>query len=848
MKKIKYNKGKYSGFKILSLILFLFFFSIEAYSGKIHFGIISAIKNKIKQMKTKRKEGSIQYRLTSNTRILRTETQQKLVKVEDQIYYFDKQATEIAELRAGDIFIGTMGNGYLRKVVSVRETADEYIVETTTATIVEAFEMLKIRFQKEITPEDVEAQTFKSLKLPRGVSVMPAVEIGKFRIVLERVIEVDSGEIKISGELTFTPTVELNIDMPEPGYFREFYFNIQIVQEAEIGVNASISTEENREIKIADFPLGTFPIGPIVIVPEYELKAGVEASISGDTGVRVRQKTTLSGGLSLDGPAWVGGMSWEPHFSFSKEFSLSQTTFTATAEIKGYIKPEISFKLYDILGPFVEGEGFLKGSVTTPLVHLPWDVSAGIGMNAGLKAEFDWWIGQWEATWEFDLFEKEWELLSGIMFNQQPEIVDISVNPSSVLPGESSIITCSASDSDGDTLTYSWNATGGLISGSGAEITWIAPSEEGTYTITCIVDDGYGGSGQESVNIVVQSVQEGAVKWEFPTGDCIASCPAIGSDGTIYFGSYDGKLYAVNPDGTKKWEFSTSSPIFSSPAIDADGTIYFGSWNGKLYAINPDGTEKWEFWTSSYIISSPAIGLDGTIYIGSNNGKFYAINPDGTKKWELLIGDIWSSPAIGPDGTIYIGNDRLYAINSDGTVKWEFLIGGMSSSPSIDLDGTIYVGSHSNRLYAINPDGTKKWELVVTSWIYLSSPAIGPDGTIYVASGDGRFYAVDPDGTKKWELLLDEDVRCSPLVGSNRTVYIGSCGGYFYAIDSVTGKEKWKILIGGISYASPTMDSNGMIYIGSDIGRLYAIESFDTLADTPWPKFRQNLKNTGRRE
>ena len=34
--------------------------------------------------------------------------------------------------------------------------------------------------------------------------------------------------------------------------------------------------------------------------------------------------------------------------------------------------------------------------------------------------------------------------------------------------------------------------------------------------------------------------------WEFKTGGGVWSSPAIGSDGTVYVGSDDGKLYAVN--------------------------------------------------------------------------------------------------------------------------------------------------------------------------------------------------------------------------------------------------------------------------------------------------------------
>ena len=116
-------------------------------------------------------------------------------------------------------------------------------------------------------------------------------------------------------------------------------------------------------------------------------------------------------------------------------------------------------------------------------------------------------------------------------------------------------------------------------------------------------------------------------KWEFATGSDLWSNPAIGSDGTIYIGSLDDKVYAINPDGSKKWEFLTGGDVGSSPAIGSDGTIYIGSWDNKVYAINPDGSKKWEFATRGYV-SSPAIGSDGTIYVGSSDNKLYAIRSD----------------------------------------------------------------------------------------------------------------------------------------------------------------------------------------------------------------------------
>ena len=131
-----------------------------------------------------------------------------------------------------------------------------------------------------------------------------------------------------------------------------------------------------------------------------------------------------------------------------------------------------------------------------------------------------------------------------------------------------------------------------------------------------------------------------------------------------------------NNNGTLKWKFKTGYPIHSSPAIASDGTIYVGSEDDYLYAINPEGTPKWKFKTAYVVSASPAIASDGTIYVASEDDYLYAINPDGTLKWKYGAGDeIYSSPTIGLDGTIYVvakDGYYLYAINSNGTLQWKF--------------------------------------------------------------------------------------------------------------------------------------------------------------------------------
>ena len=316
------------------------------------------------------------------------------------------------------------------------------------------------------------------------------------------------------------------------------------------------------------------------------------------------------------------------------------------------------------------------------------------------------------------------------------------------------------------------------------------------------------------------------LKWKFDTGDWVRSSPAIGLDGTIYVGSHNMFLYAINSDGSPKWSYETGGEVH--PGIGPDGTIYVGSWdsNGNFYAIEPDGSLKWTYPTGGNISSSPLFLNDGTILIGRDN--LFALNPDGTLNWSSPpIGINESSPALGPDGTLYVGSyndNHLYAINDDGTLKWSFLTGGsIPSSPSIAVDGTIYVGSWDHYLYAVNSDGTEKWKFG-TGDVVRSSPSIGSDGTIYFGSYDGYLYAVNPNGTQKWKSQWSNLVYNSPAIDSNDIIYYGSLDDYIYALNPDDGSIIWSYLTaGGIDYSCPAISSDGTLYIGSCDGNLYAI-------------------------
>jgi len=88
--------------------------------------------------------------------------------------------------------------------------------------------------------------------------------------------------------------------------------------------------------------------------------------------------------------------------------------------------------------------------------------------------------------------------------NNHPVISKLSAEKDSVAPSDSSKVACIASDPDGDSLTYTWSATGGTFSGTGSVVTWTAPRTPGTYAITVNVTDGKAGEATMQLTIDVQ--------------------------------------------------------------------------------------------------------------------------------------------------------------------------------------------------------------------------------------------------------------------------------------------------------------------------------------------------------
>jgi outer membrane protein assembly factor BamB len=340
------------------------------------------------------------------------------------------------------------------------------------------------------------------------------------------------------------------------------------------------------------------------------------------------------------------------------------------------------------------------------------------------------------------------------------------------------------------------------------------------------------------------------LQWRVRTDGDVISSPTV-EGGTVYVGSGDGRLYAIDlTRGTVRWRFDAGSPIPSSPAVGG-GAVYAATRDGHVVAVDaetgalrwrkatgPDLPFPWGHESGDIYISSPALA-GATLLYGAGDGRVYAVDArTGRARWHAATaGRVRSSPAT--DGQrVYVGSadGRVYAFDlATGARRWTFDTEGtrlessrygfdrrtVQASPAVS-GGVVYVGARDGFLYAIDAEsGKERWRVDhKVSWVN-TSPAVR-DGIVYAGSSDAQFVqAVDgATGQERWRAKAGV-TWSSPAVTAD-IVYAGDGAGRLNAFDRATGKALWSFRTGSQVYSSPT-PAGDLVIIGSTDGCVYAI-------------------------
>ena len=344
-------------------------------------------------------------------------------------------------------------------------------------------------------------------------------------------------------------------------------------------------------------------------------------------------------------------------------------------------------------------------------------------------------------------------------------------------------------------------------------------------------------------------------------------------------------VVALRPDdGGVHWSFGGGvglGAVNGTPAIGAgtagNARVYVAAQDGGVFAINSDGGEAWHYYTGDTLNVGPAVVspsvnplTDQVIVTGAlATSQIDSIAAGPTAGTALLLGNAAvadankSSAPLVLGGTVYFGNAsqlESHSLSALGALGAAATAGATAVYQEVITDGTSLFAwrSIATGLTSRDPALAFNWNATVTP---TGAGAVALDGRILVSLTGGPVNLFDPNtGAKSLLLTLGASGK-APLVGwdgmaTHEHFYFPSSTAGTYAYDS-SGNLLWYENPNGATYRAFSMDcsrrlfgasnsANGALLLNGNKSLVYALITDDRgLADTPWPSYRLDARNSG---
>ncbi len=297
--------------------------------------------------------------------------------------------------------------------------------------------------------------------------------------------------------------------------------------------------------------------------------------------------------------------------------------------------------------------------------------------------------------------------------NRAPSVT-ASCSPCAVASGRTVTLTASASDPDGDSLSYAWSISRGSVANSGSSsTTWVAPFTTGAVTATVTVTDSRGATAASSVSINVTAADRLLAGARLTSGQSIQS--PNGTYRLIYQG--DGNLVLYNT--------ATNAAVWFTGTSGTPGQVILQT-DGNFVVYNSASAALWYTGTAGNSNASVAVQNDGNLVLYSQAGQalwWYAL---GGTRVAVPTPAAWSNNGRG--NAVFDMPTSVTSVRIVGV--WD---GTNTSNFAVRIGGRLVVNeilrSMPNRTYdTVMATSGGSVEVIISEYIDWTFTAVGAGG------------------------------------------------------------------------------------------------------------------------
>lgn len=322
---------------------------------------------------------------------------------------FDQGVLQRVDLSPGNVLAieptALAPEGLLRRVVRTSTQNGQVQVQTEQGTLEEAIESGFVEAHVTLTPDDAQESSFWSGTL-RPVATHPAALANTFFL---RIDETLASGVRVRGEVTFQPSFDFSVAY-DNGRLQNLTILNTTRQTGRLELTGTVASASfDKKVSILPRPIRfkpiVIPIGifPIWLTPQLDVFVGAEGRLSAQITTAVNQDVTFETGFVYE----AGRQPQLINNSSGVALDFKDPTFSAGAEARTYLRPQLDVRIYGVTGPYVAADAYVKlvaGPTRTPL----WEVTGGVKGTAGVKVKI---VGRILAGYEATLFDLQWPIM-----------------------------------------------------------------------------------------------------------------------------------------------------------------------------------------------------------------------------------------------------------------------------------------------------------------------------------------------------------------------------------------------------------------------------------------------------